>query len=160
MSIKTIQTSNATVEVNSNHRIHFKNGLYAFENYHNFYLLEINEDNVFQLLQSEDDKDIAFIVINPYLFKKDYVLNVHESDLSEIEIFNLKDAKTKLVAFSIVTINDDSMTANLLGPVILNTETKQAKQALDLSNVYTTKHDLLEEIKSGNTSEVSGVSAG
>jgi flagellar assembly factor FliW len=160
MSTKTIQTSHSQVEVNTDNRICFKEGLYAFEDYHNFYLIEINDDNVFQLLQSEDDKDVAFIVINPYLFKKDYVLNVRESDLSDIEVFNLKDAKTKLAAFAIVTINEDSMTANLLGPIILNTETKQAKQALDLSSVYTTKHDLLEEIKAGNVREVSGASAG
>lgn len=161
MALKTIQTSTNTVQVDTSQCITFQEGLYAFEQYKNFYLLEINDDHVFQLLQSEDNKDVAFIVVNPYLFKKDYVINVKNSELTSIGINSLDEAGTKLAVLSIISSYDDIMTANLLGPIILNTENKQARQALDLNENYTTKHNLLDEIEQNEAvREATGVSTG
>lgn len=161
MAEKKILTSQGQVTVKEENRIHFPHGIYAFEDLKNFYVLEMDEDNVFHLLQSEDKPDIAFIIINPYLFKKDYVLNVRDEDLKEIKVENKKDAEKKLSVFSIVTVTENTMTANLLGPIVVNVEDKLGKQSLALNEDYSTKHDILEELGTNkNLREVLGVSVG
>ncbi len=161
MSEKVIETSQGKFTVNEDNRVNFSDGIYAFEDTKDFYILKMDDDNVFQLLQSEEKADIAFIIINPYIFKKDYVLNVREEDLKEIGIENKKDAEQKLSVFSIVTVTDNSMTANLLGPIIINVEKQMGKQALALNEDYSTKHDILEELTSNKElREALGVSAG
>ena len=161
MAEKVLETTQGTYTVNDDSSVVFPQGIYAFEELRSFYILKMDDDNVFQLLQSEEKKDIAFIIINPYFFKKDYILNVREEDLHEIGIQNKEEAEKVLSVFAIVTVNDNSMTANLLGPVIINTEKKLGKQALALNEEYHTKHDILEELNSNKElREALGVSAG
>jgi flagellar assembly factor FliW len=70
-------------------------------------------------------------------------------------------AEEFLSVFAIVTITEDSMTANLLGPIIINNQDRKGKQALALNQDYSTKHDILEELNSNKTlREALGVSAG
>ena len=53
------------------------------------------------------------------------------------------------------------MTANLLGPIIINIKDKIGKQALALNEEYSTRHDILDELNSNkNLREALGVSAG
>lgn len=161
MGEKIIETSQGKVTVNEDNRILFPEGIYAFEDLRNFYILQMDDDNVFQLLQSEEKPEIAFIIINPYLFKQDYVLNVREEDLKEIGIEQSDNAQELLSVFSIVTVTEDSMTANLLGPIIVNVQKRTAKQALALNEEYSTKHDILDELNTNKElREALGVSAG
>jgi flagellar assembly factor FliW len=161
MAEKIIKTSQGEISVQEEDRLIFPEGIYAFEDLKNFYILKMDDDNVFQLLQSEEKSDIAFIIINPYLFKKNYVLNVREEDLKSIGIIEMDRAEEFLSVFAIVTITEDSMTANLLGPIIINNQDRKGKQALALNQDYSTKHDILEELNSNKTlREALGVSAG
>jgi len=158
---KYIDTPDGKILVEENERIFFPEGIYAFEALKNFYILRMDDDNVFYLLQSEERPEIAFIIINPYLFKKNYILNVREEDLKAIKINNEKDAEKDLAVFTIVTINENSMTANLLGPIIINLKEKIGKQALALNEDYSTKHDILSEIENNKEiREALGVSTG
>ncbi len=160
MAEKIIETSQGQFTVKEEDRICFPEGIYAFEELKYFYLINMDEDNVFQMLQSEEKPDTAFIMINPYLFKKDYVLNIRDEDLKAIGIQE-KNASAALTVYAIVTITENFMTANLLGPVVINIESKIGKQALALNQDYSTKHDILEEFNTNKSlREALGVSAG
>lgn len=160
MAEKIIETSQGKVTVKEEDRLYFPEGIYAFEELKYFYLLKMDEDNVFQVLQSDEKSDIAFIMINPYLFKKNYVLNIRDEDLKAIGIQE-KNASENLTVYSIVTVTENAMTANLLGPVILNVENRMGRQALAMNQDYSTKHDILEELNTNKSlREALGVSAG
>lgn len=141
-----------TMQVSIKQKIIFEEGLYGFEKLSVFYLLDTEDGGPFYYLQSGEDKDLLFILINPYIFKKDFVLDVRKEDLNKIGISKEEDAE-KMLVFSIVTIleNSKGMTANLLGPILINTDKKVGIQALSLVEGYSTKHNILEEMK--NTSE-------
>jgi len=163
MAEKILETSQGKVKVNEENKIVFPNGIYAFEDLKNFYILQMDDENVFQLLQSEDKQEIAFIIVNPYLFKKDYVLNIREEDLKEIGIKDSQCAEKSLSVYAIVTVTESSMTANLLGPLVINMDQKSGKQALALNEEYSTKHDILEELNANENNKMSeaiGVSVG
>ena len=93
MGEKILETSQGKITVDDNDKVVFPQGIYAFEDLKDFYILKMDEENVFQLLQSGEKSDIAFILINPYLFKKDYVLNVREEDLKDVKIKNIEGAE-------------------------------------------------------------------
>ena len=138
------------MKISSKQKVSFEEGLYGFEKKKNFYLIDMEENSgVMYYLQSADEKELAFILINPYMFKSDYVLNVSKADLKKIGVEKEEDAKDKLLTFAIVTIpeNYDDMSANLLGPVLINAEKRLGIQALSLVEGYTTKHCILEELK-------------
>jgi len=131
------------IEVAEKQKVKIPLGLFGFEDYKEYVLLDNIEQGQFFWLQSTDDKDIAFILINPFLFRKDYEANVTNDDLVEI---GLKSPENALV-FVIVTIPQDgnSMTANLQGPIIINKENMTGMQAILSDSKWRTKHDIIAE---------------
>lgn len=137
------------IKVNSEQKVIFSRGLYGFEDLKEYYLLDY--DDIFKCLQSKDDKNTAFIIINPLYFKKDYILDINEEDYKEIGLkANEEECRKYLDLYVIVTIpatNPQDMTANLLGPIIINSKTHIGKQVLSRNSEYTVKHNILKELK-------------
>jgi len=90
-----------------------------------------------------EDKEIAFILIDPFLFRKDYEANVTNDELAEIGI----TSQENILIFTIVTIPQDgsSMTANLQGPIIINKKNMTGMQAILSDSKWKTKHDIIAE---------------
>jgi flagellar assembly factor FliW len=131
------------IEVDDRQKIKIPEGLYGFEDYIEYVLLDA-EQQPFYWLQAVKDRDIAFILINPFLFRHDYELNIPNEDLDDI---GLKTPENALI-FSIVTIPPDgsSMTANLQGPIVINRDNMTGKQWI-LSDVrWKTRHDIIAEL--------------
>ncbi|HBF64705.1 MAG TPA: flagellar assembly protein FliW, partial [Clostridium sp.] len=71
MELVTKYFSNMTYE--DNDVIIFNNGLFGFEKYKKFLLIRFDDhENSPVCLQSIEDADIAFVMINPYNFIHDY----------------------------------------------------------------------------------------
>ncbi len=140
------------VQVSEDQKIVFEDGIYGFETLKEYYLLDF-EQEPFYWLQSVDVKEVAFVIINPQNFKSDYKLVINDSEYKELGFRDEEDINKNLLHFCIVTIPQDDpkkMTANLLGPIIINKKSKRAKQALSLVEQYKVKHYILEELeKSG-----------
>jgi len=132
------------IEVDEKQKIKIPQGLFGFEGYTDFILMDA-EQQPFFWLQSINEVDIAFILINPFLFRPDYEVNVGNDELAEIEITSPENA----LIFSIVTIPQDGgpMTANLQGPLIINKEKMTGMQAILTDIKWKTKHDIMAELK-------------
>jgi flagellar assembly factor FliW len=140
------------IEVDESQMIIFPDGLFGFENYKNYFLLE-NPDSPFLWLQSADEPTLAFILIDPYLFKKDYELKISDEEFSAIQI---EDKEKELLHFVIVTVPPDhpeKMTANLQGPIIININKKLGKQAISLRDDYTVRCSILDELEKSSKIE-------
>ncbi len=133
------------IEVDERQIIDFPLGIYGFEDIKKFVILDANEKSPFKWLQAYEEPDLAFVVIRPVDFMVQYELDVLPQDLEDIGAKSPDD----VLVFAIVTIPEDpsKMTANLQGPVIINPRTRQGKQAISLSDKYTVRHYILEEIK-------------
>ena len=112
--MKVITKAYGSVEVDERQKVSFPQGLFGFESFKDFVLLDA-EQQPFYWLQSLDVEQIAFVLINPFLFRPDYEMNIENEELLPIGITEPE----KAVIFSIVTIPDDGspMTANLQGPL-------------------------------------------
>jgi flagellar assembly factor FliW len=132
------------IEVDEKQKIHFPEGIIGFGGLCNYYLLDSRE-GPFYWLQSEEEPELAFLLVDPRVFRHDYKLMVRESDLRDL---NIKD-KQDLLDFTIVTVPEDhsKISANLMGPILINRKTKLAKQVISENEEYTVKHYILEEMK-------------
>lgn len=131
------------IEVPEDNEIHFIRQIFGFEEYSDFYLLEMKDLDNFFWLQSKDEGSLAFVVVNPRIFKPDYVLDIDQSDKNLLQA----DADEDLADLVIVNIpeNPSNMTLNLLGPVVINTKKRIAVQAISNRNDYETKYRVFPE---------------
>jgi flagellar assembly factor FliW len=129
------------IELDDKQKVTIPEGLYGFEDYQEYAIMDA-EQQPFFWLQSMQEKEVAFILINPFLFRKDYEVNIENEELADIGI----TSPEKALIFVIVTIpNDGPMTANLQGPIVINRENMKGKQAI-LSDIrWKTKHDIIAE---------------
>ena len=121
-------------------KIDFPNGLFGFESFTKFSLIEA-EYKPFYWLQSEQDKTLSFLVVDPFIFFDDYELDIDDNSLKSIEVKTPAD----VVVLTIITIpaSGSPVTANLQGPLIINKEQGIAKQVVLGDNRWTTKHNIL-----------------
>jgi flagellar assembly factor FliW len=136
--VETIKTkAYGEIKVVEDSAINFKREILGFENYQYYYLIEMGDLPNFYWLQSKDESELAFIVVNPRLFKADYKLEIDDIDKSLLEIEEGND----LIDFVIVNIPEDinKMTMNLLGPIVINVNKRIAIQGISLNNDYGTK---------------------
>ena len=132
------------IEVDEKKIVHFKNGIPAFEEEHEFIILPYDEESPYYFMQSVKSPDLAFLLTIPFLFFPEYSFEIDEETEKELDITN----QDEIFYYTMVTIPNGSiryMTANLLAPVVLNSKNMQAKQVVLEKSNYTTKHRLFPE---------------
>jgi flagellar assembly factor FliW len=141
--VKVATKAYGLVEADERQRISFPLGLLGFEPLKEYILLDADRQP-FYWLQSLEVEQLAFILINPFLFRPDYELDINDGELQDI---GLSGPEAALI-FSVVTIPADGspMTANLQGPLIINRETRTGKQAILTDLRWKTKHDIMSEL--------------
>ena len=99
--------------------------LLGFENVKQVELQKIDE--IFMKMQSCEDENISFTLINPYVLRE-YDFEVPQNILDLLSITK----ESNLLILNIVLIQtpiEDSV-VNFIGPLIFNTDTKQAVQII------------------------------
>jgi flagellar assembly factor FliW len=148
-TVKVATKAYGFIDVDECQRISFPQGLFGFEPLKEYVLLDA-ERQPFYWLQSLEVEQAAFILINPFLFRPDYELNIADEDLEDIGL----SGPEKALIFAVVTIPADGgpMTANLQGPLIINRDIRTGKQAVLTDPRWRTKHDILGELAAARQS--------
>ena len=91
-------------------------------------------------------EQVAFVLIKPNVFRDDYEAAVMKSELESLDLKTDKDEDA--LVFSIVTFHeeDQSMTANLQGPIIINRSKRVGKQCISIDSRWKTRHNIAEEL--------------
>ena len=134
------------IEIDEKGIITFPEGIPGFEDVKKFVMLGSTEENSpFQWLQSVDNTDLAFVVIDPKHFKPDYVVDVNDADIAVLDIHNVD----KVLVLTVVVIPEDitKMTTNLRAPVLINTENNRGKQVIQENGEYQIRHFIMEELR-------------
>jgi len=117
-------------------------GFYGFGQYHSFALIDAVQ-KPFIWIQSLEKSDLAFLAIDPFLFRPDYEIDIEDSLLAPLLI----ESPSDVLVFALITVPTDGtpITANLQGPLIINRENNSAMQAILTDPRWQTKHDLVAE---------------
>ncbi len=147
--MRKVQTSRfGELDIEEGRVVHFKDGIPAFEDEHEFIILPYDEESPYYFMQSLKTPDLAFLMTVPFLFFPNYTFEVDDDTIEELDI----KSEDEVSYYSLVTIPNYSiryMTANLLAPIILNTANMRAKQLVLEKTDYTTKERLFPEPKKG-----------
>jgi flagellar assembly factor FliW len=126
-----------TIDVDDMSIIRIPGGLIGFGRFTRFCIIQDRPDTPFKWLQSVENPDLAFVVIDPSQFFVDYEIEVSDEDAELLEIEEPEDA----VVMTTVTINSDKrVTTNLLGPIVVNSRTLVGKQVVLQDENFNTKH--------------------
>lgn len=143
MKVKT--TRFGELEVNPADLITFAEGLFGFENLKKFFVVDPGDSTLILWLQSTEDDKVAFPIIEPKIFKPDYIAKLLPADLNGLELDTLQTAKL----YSILTIpaNVTEMSANLKAPIVINSAKKIGKQIVLQDSKLSVKHEMYRELK-------------
>lgn len=143
MKVKT--TRFGELEVNPNDLVTFTEGLLGFENLKKYFVVDPGDSTLILWLQSTEDEKVAFPIIEPKIFKPDYIAKLLPADLNGLELESLNSAKL----YSILTIpaNVTEMSANLKAPVVINSSKKVGKQIVLQDSKLSVKHEMYKELK-------------
>ena len=114
------------LEVDKDKVIHFPNGMIGFPKIKRYILMDY-KDTLLKWLQAVDDKDVAFIVIPAFEFFPDFSVKIDNSAKDLIEIKNEED----IIVFAILRVEEGNITANLQGPLVMNSINKKAVQVVN-----------------------------
>jgi len=122
----------------------FPSGLIGMKGLKRFIILDTEENKPFRWMQSLDDPGIAFLTIEPRIFRPDYCVCVHSDEIEHLGISESGD----VLVLCIVTVRREPrvLTANLQGPLVINAENRFGKQLILMEGGYSTRHPILEEL--------------
>lgn len=133
MKVKTLLFGD--IEIDDEYKITFVSPILGFEDEREFVLIKEKEDSPFLWLQSLKTPELAFLLADPFVFFPEYSVKLSDSYSDK-----------KVAVYVIVTLNEDFKlsTANLVAPIIIDAETKNAFQIILEDSPYTTRHYLFE----------------
>ena len=151
-----IQTSRfGELEIDDSSVISITGGLIGFPEQERYIILRHNPQSPFFWFQAVERPDLAFVIVDPKVFKPDYDAPLPKALLAGLKASSPDDINI----FVIVTIpqgKPEAMTANLLGPVVINSSSKLARQLVLDERLYSHCHPIMQAPKS---SEKKGASS-
>ena len=118
----------------------FPNGLFGFEDAHDFVLLPAEREGLFWL-QSMDFSALAFLLADPFRWVQGYSVDFPDCELASLAPAEAAD----LAVLAIVTLPRDAgelPTVNLQGPVALNVRKRVGRQVVIQDSEFDVRHPL------------------
>jgi flagellar assembly factor FliW len=140
-----------TVEVSEDATLYVPDGLFGFEDLKRYVVTEVESLSPFRLLISTEDPEVAFAVADPRLILEPYSVPLADSDRDLLDL----QADDRISMFVLLSTSDtgDGFTANLKGPVVLNTRNRVAKQVVVYNPAYSFRHPLDQDQEGQETQD-------
>lgn len=143
--MKVDTTRFGELEVNKKDIITFAEGLLGFEQLKKFFIVDPGDQTLILWLQSIDDASTAFPIIEPKIFMPDYSIKLLPAELSSLKLEGLSEASVYTVLTIPQTVTD--MSANLKAPIIINNQTKNARQIVLQDSKLEVRHKMYTDLK-------------
>ena len=144
MKIETPQFG--TIEIAEDKIITMPAGMPGFPGRRRFIILEREETQPFYWYQCVDDPDLALVIMDPYLFKPDYSVDLNPA-LKEMSWE--ADGEDSLKLYVVVNASEgvpEKITANLIGPLVINTQRHEAVQMVVHDSPYSHRYPILRPL--------------
>jgi len=130
------------IDVMEDSILYFPDGILGFEELKRYILAEVEEFRPFLWLISVDQPEIGFAISDPQMFHPTrYEVTLSEADRDVLDL----QAGDTISVFVIVSIGEGGrrITANLKGPVVLNTRNRLGKQVVVYSPSFSVRQGVL-----------------
>ncbi|MBU5488441.1 flagellar assembly protein FliW [Clostridium sp. MSJ-8] len=122
--------------------ITFEKGLIGLEEYKDYIIEDIEDNEYFKILRSCDEKDFSIVVTSPFYVDEKYEIDLSEEVVNRLSIISEKD----VLIYTTVTVNSDmrKATTNFRAPIIINTKNNLAEQVILDKDKYMIKQPLMK----------------
>jgi flagellar assembly factor FliW len=142
-SSPTLKTGHfGSIRVAEDQIITVRPGLLGFPHQHRYILIQHAQESPFLWLQSLDEPTLAFVVLDPAHLIPDYQPAPLDLLLKQVQAQSPQDLKI-LVILTIPPGRPQDMTANLMGPLVINLKTRQGKQLVLERSPYSHQHRVI-----------------
>lgn len=132
------------IEIDETKILDMPNGLPGFDDFKKFVLLEDHKTAPFCWFQSVEEPNLALVIINPLVFKPDY--QVDKMGLA-LDLGWKEATPEEILVYVVVNISgqekDRLITANLLGPILINARNNQVAQVVLSNSGYAYQYNIL-----------------
>lgn len=144
-TVKVNTTRFGDLDVDKKDIITLKDGLLGFEKLTRFFIVDPGDQTFILWLQSIEDVNIAFPILEPKIFRPEFIIRLLPIDFAALELETLTNASV----YTILTIpqNVTDMSANLKAPIIINNAKKIAKQIVLQDNKLEVRCPIYTELK-------------
>ena len=137
MQIETSRFGTITVEEDQIFRL--PEGIIGFPEWTRYLLVNHREGSPYLWLQSVENQDLAFVLMDPLDLVADYDIDLSPEDSDLLQLDQPVEIKA-LVVVNISRQQPPEITANLLAPVVINSGKKIAKQVILYQSDYSVRH--------------------
>lgn len=150
--MKIISKDFGELEIKDEDIIKFNRPIFGFEDKNNYVLLKDSPEDDIMYLQSVDDENLHFVVIDPYAILPNYEPMLSSDDIAELKISKAEISELRYVLIAIITENIENSVVNLKNPIVINSKNKQAIQAMLENEEYVMRYPLFSNVKVGDPS--------
>jgi len=144
----TIQTKHfGEMEIPEDQVVNFPQGILAFEEYRNYVLVAKGEQPVFHWLQSLEDPNIAFAVMDPRDILPGYQPAVMKADVEAL--FGENDDFSVWCILTIPKNKPEEMTINLQGPLLISRQKRVGGQFISNDESHQVRMLVMELVEAG-----------
>lgn len=127
-----------TLRVAEHEVVCFPGGLVGCPDWRRFVLIQHEDDSLVGVLHCLDEPGVTFLVTDPTRFVPGYRIDLADADLAALG----RGDQDRLDLLAILAVDHERgvITANLLGPLAINSAAGVGVQAVQLDSDYTTRH--------------------
>lgn len=119
-------------------KLFFEEGLPGFSHLQFFQLVQ-EEESPFFLIQSTEEKNVGFWVVNPFSFFPEYQFSLTDASKEALHL----NEDSPVAVFSIVTIRGNHQaTVNLKAPIVVNLSNRMGRQIILPEDTYSIRQPL------------------
>lgn len=126
--------------------ITFEEGIPGFDHLKKFAVVSIPKTDPIKWLVSLEDENVALPIIDPWIVRLDYHVDISKKDVQDLNIEKEKDVSVWCVVV-IPKEKPDDATINLLAPIVINMKNGKAKQIIMETDEYTIRHRIKDELE-------------
>ena len=134
------------IEYDEQKIINFPHGIPGFPDDKRFLFMSENEDeDTFFWLQSVDNGDVAFTLMNVYGVLPNYDPHVDEEEMKELG--EIKDSPLEIYNIAVIPEDAKQMRVNLMAPVVINMDAGLGRQVVCTNDDYPIRYYIFEELE-------------
>jgi flagellar assembly factor FliW len=140
-SVHVLSERFGEVEIDDQRVLEFPEGLLGFPDAKRFAMIDSHGEGIYFWLQSIDDPALAFLSVVPWAFFPDYDINLPPAEQDALGLEEASDA----IVLCLLTVQREHrmVTANLLGPLVVNSLNRVGRQVVLADSGYPVRAPLV-----------------
>lgn len=108
--------------------VSFPEGILGFEEHKRFAILSCEQTDPVQWLHSIDDPSVSLPIVNPFLLKSDYNIDIDDSELEPLKTTEEED----IIVYCVTVLPNElkDVTINFAAPILINYKKNIGKQVV------------------------------